>query len=425
MRSPLLPLACAACLFLFTRPAAHAADLQDLTLEAAVQATLQHNPRLRAALHEAQASDGALRQAGALPNPVLSVEQEDSRRDSRSTTLMLSQTLELGGKREARQLLARRGGELATLALQVERAALRADTWQAFFEALIAQQRVEMAQASVRIAAQGVDVAARRVAAGKVSPTEETRARVAEAGARIEQRQAEAERSAALRALCELMGAGDCALRVQGDAEALPALPDGPVLAERLARAPLLLQARAEAQRAEAGYQLERARAVPDVSVGLGGKRSQELGRTQPLLSLSVPLPLLDRNQGAQLEALRRREAAEARVQAQAQRLRAEVLQAADRLAARLAEVALLRREVLPGAQSAFDAASRGFELGKFGFLDVLDAQRTWLQARSQHLNALAQAHRAAAEIERLLGPGDDDAHGADHSAAHLPGALQ
>ncbi|MGK2926565.1 MAG: TolC family protein, partial [Lysobacterales bacterium] len=54
--------------------------------------------------------------------------------------------------------------------------------------------------------------------------------------------------------------------------------------------------------------------------------------------------------------------------------------------------------------QSAFDAATRGFELGKFSFLEVLDAQRTLFQAKTQHLRALAEGHRAAAEIERVLG---------------------
>ena len=37
-----------------------------------------------------------------------------------------------------------------------------------------------------------------------------------------------------------------------------------------------------------------------------------------------------------------------------------------------------LVRTILPGAKSAYDAARVGFENGKFSFLDVLDAQRTY-----------------------------------------------
>jgi cobalt-zinc-cadmium efflux system outer membrane protein len=63
-----------------------------------------------------------------------------------------------------------------------------------------------------------------------------------------------------------------------------------------------------------------------------------------------------------------------------------------------------VRDEILPGARSAYEAASTGFDYGKFGFLDVLDAQRTLLQAQSHYLTTLADAHRAQAAITRILG---------------------
>jgi cobalt-zinc-cadmium efflux system outer membrane protein len=71
----------------------------------------------------------------------------------------------------------------------------------------------------------------------------------------------------------------------------------------------------------------------------------------------------------------------------------------------------------LPGAQSAFDAATRGFELGKFSFLEVLDAQRTLFQAKSQYLRTLSVAHQSAAEIERILGDASPDSTLASASA--------
>lgn len=380
-----------------------------LTLDVAVQTALRQNPQLQAAELEVQASAGGVRQAGALPNPTLGFEQEDTRRDTRSTTVQLSQLLELGGKRAAREQLARRNRDLAENALASLLAEIKANTTQAFFDALIAQERVRVAEESVRIATGGTAAANRRVTAGKVSPTEETRARVAEANARIELRQAQAERLASLHALTALMAVPDgSVIQVDGRAETLPVLPSGDSLVRRMEQSPVLQRAQLEVQRAQAAYDLERARRVPDVTLSVGAKRSQELGRNQPVIGISIPLPVFDTNQGAQLEALRRRDAAQATAQAELLRLRSEVLQAADQLQARSSEVQMLQQEVLPGAQSAYEAASRGFELGKFGFLDVLDAQRTWLQARAQYLNALAQAHRAAAELERRLGSKTD-----------------
>lgn len=52
--------------------------------------------------------------------------------------------------------------------------------------------------------------------------------------------------------------------------------------------------------------QVERRKAVPDLSLSIGAKRDNEPGRTQAIAGFSVPLPLFDRNQGALYEASRR-----------------------------------------------------------------------------------------------------------------------
>ena len=205
MRRLFVPLACAALITSLaqaqspvppsTLPAASAAAPQTvaLTLENAVQTALQQNPQLRAAAAELDANDGAVRQAGLIPNPVLAVDQEDTRSSTRTTTVQLSQTLEMGGKRAARVELAQRGKDIAALDLVTRRSDIRAMAVQAFFDALTAQERVKVAEESLRIAGSGADAAMRRVTAGKVSPTEETRARVAQSTARIDLRLARGE----------------------------------------------------------------------------------------------------------------------------------------------------------------------------------------------------------------------------------------
>ena len=131
---------------------------------------------------------------------------------------------------------------------------------------------------------------------------------------------------------------------------------------------------------------------------------ANELQRDQLLFGVSVPLPLFDRNQGNLLEALKREDKARDELQALNMRVSTDVLQARERLESIRGEVDVLQRDVLPGAKSAYDAATVGFENGKFNFLEVLDAQRTYFAAKSQYLKALAEAHRAAADIDRVLG---------------------
>ena len=142
----------------------------------------------------------------------------------------------------------------------------------------------------------------------------------------------------------------------------------------------------------------------PSVTVSLGVNRNEELGRNQAIVGVSVPLPIFDTNRGNILEAQRRTDKARDELAGTETRLGTELSQAVEKLSTSRQEVQALQQDILPGAQSAYEAATTGFEYGKFGFLDVLDAQRTLLQARSQYLRALSEVHRAGAEIDRILG---------------------
>jgi cobalt-zinc-cadmium efflux system outer membrane protein len=64
----------------------------------------------------------------------------------------------------------------------------------------------------------------------------------------------------------------------------------------------------------------------------------------------------------------------------------------------------ILRDDVLPEAQKAFDASLEGYREGKFGYLDLLDAQRTLFDARIEYIDAVADYYSAAADVEGLTG---------------------
>ena len=385
-------------------PGAAGVSVPPVTLGNAIQFALESNPELSAARREIEAAEGARIQAGAFQNPTLSVEMEDQRRETRTTTFLLSQPLELGGKRGARMDAADRAIEVARVQLEAKEADLRASVTAAFFATLISQERVRLAQASLDLANMGSQAAGKRVIAGKVSPVEETKAKVAEANVRLELVQARGELQTNLQLLRSLTVRASGIETVDGNALAVPQpLPAGAV-EERLANSPSMRQACLEVQRLGALSDLERAKRLPDITLSAGAKRAQEIGRNQVVIGISVPLPIFDTNRGNIVEALRRKDKAEDDARALELRLRADVGAARQRYLTASSEVTALLREILPGAQSAFDAATRGFELGKFSYLDALDAQRTLLQARSQYLRSLADAHRSITDLDRLLG---------------------
>ena len=300
--------------------------------------------------------------------------------------------------------MAERGRDIADIELATRRAEMRASVVSTFFDVLSAQERTRLAKETVILAERATGAVSKRVIAGKTSPVEETKARVAEAGVRVELAQAQGELGVARQRLTGPWGNPIPRFeRAEGDVDALPPVPSVNGVAQRIEASPVLRRASVETTRRASITALERARRIPDPTISVGVKRVEELGRDQLLVGVSIPIPVLDSNRGNLLEALKREDKARDEHTALRVRLTGDVLQARERLSNSRLELESLRREVLPGAQLAYDNATKGFELGKFSFLDVLDAQRTLFQARNQYLRALTDSHRAAAEIDHLL----------------------
>ena len=384
---------------------AAAAAAEPLSLAKAIELALAGNPEVAAAKRQWEATEGQVLQGRSRPNPELAYSLEDTRSKTRTQSWQLNLPLELGGKRAARTKAAEKTREQAQAQLAELQATVRANVAAAYFDVLTAQERLVLARDSAALAKSSTDTVSKRVAAGKVSPVEESKARVAEAGVRVELAQAASEQRNALSRLFALLGRIDAPYTVlEGKAENLPSVPSLADLQPLISSAPGVVLARIEVDRRKALTALEQSKRVPDVTVSVGMQRSNETQRNVLLFGVSVPLPVFDRNQGNLLEALKLEDKARDELQGASVRLHSEVAQARERLSTITAEVQSLQQEVLPGAKSAYDAATIGFENGKFNFLEVLDAQRTYFTAKSQYLKALGEAHRAAADIDRLLG---------------------
>ena len=376
-----------------------------LSLTKAIELALEGSPEVPAATRQWEATEGQVLQGRARPNPELAYSLEDARSRTRTQSWQLNLPVELGGKRAARTKAAEKSREQAQAQLNELKAALRANVAAAYFDVLTAQERLVLAKDSVALAKSSTDTVAKRVAAGKVSPVEESKARVAEAGIRVELAQAASEQRNALSRLFALLGKIEAPFTVlEGKAENLPPVPKLADLQSLISSSPAVVLARIEVDRRKALTDLEQSKRVPDITVSAGIQRSNETQRNILLFGVSVPLPVFDRNQGNLLEALKLEDKARDELQGATVRLHSEVAQAQERLSTIAAEVQSLRQDVLPGAKSAYDAATIGFENGKFNFLEVLDAQRTYFTAKSQYLKALGEAHRAAADVDRLLG---------------------
>ena len=382
-----------------------AATAQMLTMDQALETAFANNPDLAAAQWETGIAKGVRQQAGLIPNPEVSWEAEDTRRNSRTTTVMINQPIELGGKRGARIEVASRAQDAAGIELDRKRNVLRADVIQAFYSSSTAQQRLLLSRQSLELAERGLRAAQGRIKSGKSSPVEGTRAEVQLSEVRLELRLAERDEASAYQRLAQVMGAPLPAFVSVGDpGRSMPTVPDSSLLLNRIGETAELRLAKLQIDQREASLGLEKAQRIPVLPVSIGSQDDERERERGNVVGLSMPIPLFNRNQGTVLAAARRTDQARDLRNASELRLRTEIQTTLDQWMTANTEVASFNQTILPAAQSAVDTATRGFEMGKFNFLDVLDAQRTLISARTQYIQAIAEATDAWVRIERIFG---------------------
>lgn len=385
-------------------------DHQVISLSDAVSAALVRNPELAGYALEARAREAEAIQAAARPNPELrgavenvggSGQREGT--EAAETTLLLSQLIELGGKRMERRRVASLRGELAGFDYDAKRLAVLSDTTKAFVTTLAAQERARLSENLERVADDAVNAAERRVRAGASAPAEGLRARVVRGRAALEHARAAKELDAARQALAAMWGDREAGFeRVAGALDRMEALPSKDDLVAALDRNPEIARWTKEHAARRADLALERARRVPDVTVAAGGRYFSDSEDAAMVFEFGLPLPLFDRNKGAIAAAERRLEKAALDQAGAAAAAHAALSAAYGRLVAAHEQAVTIRERVLPDAEAASHAARDALRSGLFHALDVLDAERTLFEVRMEHVRALEDFHLAAADVERL-----------------------
>lgn len=407
-----------------------------LTLRNAMQLALQRNPELAAFAKEMRALEGVTLQVGLLRNPELSVNVENVGNAQplrggvnsnegvtqevvqQISTLRVYQLIELGGKRAARVTAASLGQEVAGKDFETRRVELIARVANVFIEVLSGQERLRLAEESSQLAQKVVNTVARRVQAGKVPPIEETRAGVALSTTRIELVQAQRDLATSRKRLTLLWGNPSPQFsKALGDLGLLVTLPSFEKLADRVLASPMALRSIKNLEQRKAILEVQRTRRIPDVTLSAGAVHHAQLGGTTGVVSMMLPMPFFDRNQGNLQEAYQRVDKAIDEQVATDLRLKTELAQAYESLSAAQNEITVLNSEILPAAKSAFEVTNKGYELGKFGYLEVLDTQRTLFQNQVLYVRALANYQRLINELERLIaGPVDDTTDGSKNN---------
>jgi cobalt-zinc-cadmium efflux system outer membrane protein len=375
---------------------------KELTLAALETLVIQHSPELKALSQDIEIKRGDLLQAALRINPELGFETGSG--GDPETVFQVEQTLELGNKRKKRVRAAELELEQAKLTYEIKKLEILQAAKAAFIDVWATQEIVALKEDMVAISTRLLQSVRKRVAAGRLSPAEISRARIAFVNRRLELNRARRLLNNNWRQLSAFWGgtAGEYT-RVAGFPDSLSRLPREDTLYRWVAGAPLVREKELEYQAQQARIEVERSRRIPDLAIG-AGLRQTEAPLPTYQIGFSLPLPLFDRNQGGLAASRTRLEQIVAEQRALMIRLKTEVNALYTELEIAHDELQALTTEILPEAEQAYEIINTGYLQGKFDFLDVIDAQNTLFEAEENLWGARSNYLKAKTELEMLLG---------------------
>lgn len=387
-----------------------AGEPSSITLKKAIETAFAQRPEPEAFSKDILAAKGRVTQSAALPNPELGIETS-SLRDGDS--IVVSQPFEFARKRNARIKAA--GTEIPLY--ENDRVRTRLDIINEVSHAFVAmagaQEKRFLVQTTYDIAERFAATVTERVVAGTISPIEETRAKVSLAGASTDLAAAERELADARLALAAAMGTHEAGFTaVDGYIPAEPVLPDKNALIAAVPSNPDLTRWKLEREKRTAIVESELAKRIPDITFSGKVSVDRKNDETAFIAGMSVPLPLFNNNRGGILEAKAELEKITYSTKAEELRVRSEIEKRYTTLTALAGEIRIVRNRMLSFAQQAYDAVSEGYRLGKFQYLDVLDASKELTGAKLRHLELLISFELEKTAMNRLVATAQDRLEG-------------
>ncbi len=393
------------------------AEPQKLTLRQIVEVSLQNNGDLKSFREEKGVHEAGKIRAGLLPNPTIEIEAGTGAltgsTNENSLLLGISQEFLLAGKREKR--LASAEHELDSYRWQVadRERQLRAEVKTVFYDVILAEQRINLADRYTQLNRQLLDVAKERLAAGDIPELEMNLVRVELArseGTRIAVEKALNQNHFRLWTLMGLSpgesppisGAFASELNLTKNLGELKQL-------SQLLRADLKAL-EAEKNRGEADSILARAERTPNVTAGLVLRRdtaSMEINGFEGKetaytigVRLSMPIPLFDNNKAGIQEVEAKRSGSESRLRTAARNAELEVETAyADLLNAEKIR-SLYKADIIPQMEENLALTQEAYRLGEVGILAVIQEQKKFYEVSDGYLLALHDRQAALVKLE-------------------------
>lgn len=365
------------------------------------------NPTLAQAVARVQAARGQSLQVGLYPNPVVGYVGSEIGNEGRAGQQgsFIGQEVVTAGKLHWNRAVASQEVRQAEYAWATQRFRVLTDVRRGFYDVLVAQRTVELAEQLVGVGERGVKTTEDLMKAKEVARVDVLQSRIEADSARILLEKARNRYTAAWRNLAAVVG--DPAL---SPTPLAGSLQDGMVqftweetLNRLLTESPQLAGAQAGVARAQAALSRECAGRIPNVDLQAGVQYDNATRDTFASVQVGVPIPIYNRNQGNIAKAQAELTAAQHEVRRVRLALEQRLAAVFEQYATAHQGVEKYNRDILPNAEESLKLVSAGYRQGEFSYLVLLTAQRTYFQTHVAYLDALRDLRAATATLEGNL----------------------
>lgn len=410
-KMPCARIAPAVLLLAAAHPAA-AAGQRQVTLAQLVTLALEHNTDVRSSRQDVTSAHGALVQASAFANPGLSVGALGTQVHPLDTPVPnnfgISWTVPVGGKRGAGIAAADSAFAAARSTDADVRRQLELNAATAFVDVLLADALLSFAKDDQRAFRKTLELNELRYRDGKIPWGDVLKLRIQALSQDDTVRQAEQTLVAARADLAQLAGENVLApdFSLQGALEPLPQPPEmtpESLLDEALRTRPDYRAAAAQIESQKSLLRQARRVPIPDLAVGFGYNHASGLPDSFDL-TLSVAVPLFDRNGGNVEAAAAALEKARIAQEALRNQIRDAAVKAVAEWRSSSAQVSAYRQGLRESARESLEIQRLAYEKGAGSLLDFLDAETRYRQVESAFRSALARNAIAAYSLLSVAG---------------------
>lgn len=388
-------------------PPVPAGESGSYTLAQIEQLALENNPALAQMQARASAGYGRQIQAGLYPNPKAGYMGSEIGSDGTAGQqgAFVEQEFVRGGKLALSRNVAGWDAQRLGWEAEVQKYRVLTSVRQSFYEVLIAQKQVELAQQILVTSETGLRVTERDFKGGQVNEIDLRQARVERNNARFLVEKSKNHYRAAWTRLATHLGTPRMLpVSLAGEIEVPPKeISADEALAQVFSNSPELEAARAKIARAQAAIERARVEPTPNVEVQAGMMYDYSSNEPMGQLQIGMPFPIFNRNQG-------NIQAAECELVAAHRDLERLQLELENRLASVLeryrnaqVQLEIYRGEILPDVRRSLELVTKGYDQQELDYLRYLTAQRTNFQTNVDYLAALQEWWGARLEIEGAL----------------------